>query len=108
MAITKERAQEDGMLGRGNPELKGLEKIDWEDLEGQEITIKSFTKMTDSDGKDLYAVIPEEYPENFMWCGASLVKYILKYGEEFNGTVLIVGSKVKTKSGRYCRNFDIV
>lgn len=108
MAITRERAEKDGLLGGGVKELKGLEKVDWEQLEGQTITISSSVATKDADGNELYAVITEEYPNNFMWCGSALVKFIKEYGEEFNGTRLEVGGKVKTKSGRFCREFTIV
>ena len=108
MAISRARAEEDGMLGGGCPELKNLDKIEWEQLEDAEITIEKVVTTTDADGNKLYAITTEEYPKHFMWCGASLTKYIEKYGDDFIGTKFHVGSKVKTKSGRYCRNFDII
>lgn len=108
MAITRERAEQDGMLGGGCPELKGKDKLDWEDVEGMEITIEKVINTTNADGEKLVAVLTAEYPDNFFWAGTVITKFADKYGDDFVGTVLKVGKMGKTKQGRKCRSFDIV
>lgn len=108
MAITREKAEKDGMLGGGAPELKNKDKIDWETVESQELTVKEVVETTNADGERLIAVIFEEYPTNFFWAGATITKWYDNYGEEFIGTVIEVGPMVKTKKGQNCRSFTIV
>lgn len=108
MAITKERAEKDGMLGGGCPELKGKEKLDWDMLEDSNITIASVVNTTNADGEKLTAITVEEYPDRFLWAGTVISKWAENYGDEFIGTVISVGKMTKTKQGRQCRAFDIV
>lgn len=108
MAITRDRAEQDGQLGGGAPELKNKNKIDWEVLEGQQITIKEVVETKNADGEKLIAIICEEAPTNFLWAGAVVAGWYEYYGAEFIGTVIKVGEKKKTKSGRTCRSFEIV
>lgn len=107
MAITRERAEKDGMLGGGCPELKGKEKLDWADIEGQTITVESVINTTNADGEKLTAITVKEYPEHFFWAGSVITKWAEEYGAEFIGTVVEVGKMTKTKQGRNCRAFDI-
>lgn len=108
MAISKKRAEQDGMNGGGCPELKNKEKLDWDDIEGEDITISQVVKTTNADGEPLIAVICEEHADFFMWAGAAITKWVDYYGDEFLGTVIHVGPIGKTKAGRKCRKFDIV
>lgn len=108
MAISKARAEQDGMLGGGAPELKNKNKVDWETFEGQELTVKEVVETHNADGEKLIAMIFEEAPNNFLWAGATLVKWYNNYGEEFLGTKILVGGMVKTKKGQPCRQFDII
>lgn len=109
MAISKEQAEKDGMLGGGAPELRDKNQIAWDDLAvGDTITVKEVVETTNADGELLLAIITEEYPENFLWAGSVIRKWYDKYGLDFVGTVIKIGDKVKTKQGRTCRAFDIV
>lgn len=108
MAITRAKAEQDGQLGGGCPELRNKEKVDWEQLEGAVITVAGFVLTHDKEGKELYAVWADEYPESFMWAGTALTGWIRNYGDEFIGTKVSVGGMGKTKAGRNCRKFDIV
>lgn len=108
MAISRARAEQDGQLGGGAPELKNKNKVDWETFEGQHLTVKEVVETTNADGERLIAMIFEEAPNNFLWAGATLVKWYDTYGAEFIGTVIEVGGMVKTKKGQNCRSFDIV
>lgn len=108
MAVTREKAEKDGMLGGGAPELKNKNKVDWETMEGQELTVKEVVETVNADGERLLAVIFEEAPTNFFWAGATITKWYDNYGEEFLGTKIEVGQMVKTKKGQNCRSFTIV
>ena len=108
MAISRQRAEADGQLGGGIPELKNKEKLDWESIETQVITIKNYVEGKNADGEVVIAVIPEEYPDHFLWAGSVVSGWIKTYGADFNGTKIEVGEMKKTKAGRSCRDFDIV
>lgn len=108
MAISKARAEQDGMLGGGAPELKNKTKVDWEVFEGQQLTVKEIVNTTNADGEPIIALIFEEAPTNFFWAGHTLSGWIEAYGDEFIGTVIEVGAMVKTKKGQPCRQFDII
>lgn len=108
MAITRERAEKDGMLGGGCPELKNKTKLDWADIESQEVTVEQIIPTTNADGEKLLAITFKEYPEHFFWAGSVITKWADEYGAEFIGTKISVGAMTKTKQGRNCRAFDIV
>lgn len=105
MAITREQAQKDGVMG-GCPLIDEREKIDFDDIIGEHITVKEFARVqTKTD--IAYAITFEEYPKMYAWCGGCLKKLIETYGEDFKGTVLIVGEKVKTSNNNTYRVFEI-
>lgn len=106
MAITKERATKDGILG-GCPLIGNREKIDFDDLVNDVITVEDFMETKTKDGT-AYAITFEELPESYAWCGGFLKACIEKYGEEFKGTKLQVGLKEKTNNGRTFRTFEII
>lgn len=108
MAITKERAANDGQLGGGAPELRNKEKLEWEEVEGEVLTVAQVVKTKNADGDELYAVIFEEHSDFFFWCGIVIQNWINFYGDELLGTRIKVGKKEKSKSGRTVRKFDIV
>lgn len=108
MAISRERAEADGLLGGGAPELKNKQKVEWETVEGQQFTVKEVVSTKNADGEILYAVIFEEFPNNFFWAGTALRGWIEAYGDEFLGTVIEVGPMVKTKKNQNCRSFTII
>ena len=108
MAVTREKAENDGMLGGGAPELRDKNKADWDGLEGQTLTVKDIVETTNADGENILAIIFEEDPSVFYWAGATIKKWYEHYGEELLGTVIKVGPMVKTKKGQPCRAFSIV
>lgn len=108
MAVSRARAEQDGQLGGGAPELRDKQKTDWADVEGQELTVKQIVNTTDADGQALVAVVFEENPSMFFWCGTVIRNWVDFYGEEFIGTVIKVGGLTKTKKGQTCRAFEII
>lgn len=106
MAITKEMAQNDGLIG-GSKLIGEKEKLDFDSIVGEVITVEDFEAVKTKDG-EAYALIFEEYPEYYAWAGGFLQKLISQYGIEFIGTKLKVGAKVKTKSKRDFRTFEII
>ena len=105
MAITREQALKDGVIG-GCPLIDDREKLDFDTIIGETITVEDFAKTKTKDG-EAYAIIFEEYPENYAWAGGWLKKMIETYNKEFIGTKLIVGEKVRTNSNKDFRTFEI-
>ena len=109
MAITRERAQKDGISG-GCPLMDGREKLDFDSIIGEVITVEDFAEVeVDKNGKKeiAYAMNFTEYPNHYAWAGGCLKKFIEAYHEEFLGTKLTVGEKVKTKSNNDYRVFEV-
>lgn len=106
MAITKEQATKDGMIG-GCPLIGDKEKLDFDSIVGQEITVDEFMSTKTKDG-DAYVITFAEYPTHYAWAGGFLSSMIAQYGDDFIGTVLKVGEKVKTNNKRDYRVFDIL
>lgn len=109
MAITRERAQKDGITG-GCPLMDGREKLDFDSIIGEVITVEAFAEVeVDKNGKKevAYAMNFVEYPEHYAWAGGCLKKFIEAYHDEFIGTKLTVGEKVKTKSNNDYRVFEV-
>lgn len=106
MAITKEQATNDGLIG-GSKLIGDKEKLDFDSIVGTEITVENFEAVKTKDG-EAYAITFVEYPEFYAWAGGFIQKCINQYGDEFKGTKLKVGAKVKTNNKRDFRTFDIV
>ena len=106
MAISKEQAMKDGILG-GCPLMEGREKLDFDTIVGKKVTIEDYAKVTTKKG-DAYVVTLKEYKKNYAWAGGFLKKMVEAYGEEFIGTKLIVGDMVETSNGNDFRTFDVV
>lgn len=106
MAITKERAQKDGLTG-GCPLVDGKEKLNLDAMEGQVVTIKEYGECRTDKG-DIYAVVFDEFQGAYIWAPSAVSKLIDNYGDEVIGTRLKIGAKTKTKGGRDFRPFDIV
>lgn len=104
--ITKERATNDGIIG-GSKLIGDKEKLDFDSIVGTDITVADFEEVHTKDGS-AYAMTFEEYPEFYAWAGGFLQKCIVAYGEEFKGTRLKVGEKVKTNNKRDFRTFEIL
>lgn len=106
MAITKEQATKDGIMG-GCPLIGSKEKMDFDDFVNDTLTVDDFMSTKTKDG-EAYAITFVEYPNMYAWAGGFLKACIDKYGEDFKGTKLVVGLKEKTTNGRTFRTFDIV
>lgn len=106
MAITKEQATKDGIIG-GSKLIGEKEKLDFDSIVGTVITVSDFEAVKTKDG-EAYAITFEEYPEFYAWAGGFIQKCITQYGEEFKGTRLKVGEKVKTNNKRDFRTFEIL
>lgn len=105
MAVTREQAINDGVTG-GCPLIDGREKIDFDTIIGEVITVEAFALTKTKDG-EAYAMTFNEYANGYAWAGGWLKKMIEHYGEEFIGTKLVVGEKVKTNSNKDFRTFEI-
>ena len=105
MAITREQAIKDGVTG-GCPLIDGREKIDFDDIIGDVLTVEAFAK-TKTKTDEAYAITFEEYANGYAWAGGWLKKMIEHYAEEFIGTKIVVGEKVKTNSNNDFRTFEI-
>lgn len=109
MAITKERAQKDGITG-GCPLMDGREKLVLDDMVNEVVTVDAYAEIeVDKNGKKetAYVVTFEEHPEGYTWAGGCLKKFIEAYHDEFLGTKLVVGDMVKTKSNNDYRVFEV-
>lgn len=106
MAITKEQATKDGIIG-GCPLIGEREKLDFDSIIGEVITVSDFMDTKTKDGTAT-CITFEEFPDSYAWCGGFLSSCVAKYGEEFKGTKLKVGAKEKTSNGRTYRTFDIL
>lgn len=106
MAITKEQATKDGIMG-GCPLIGEREKIDFDDFVGEVLTVDEFMETKTKDG-EAFCITFKELPNSYGWCGGFLKSCIEKYGEDFKGTRLQVGKKEKTNNGRTYRTFDIL
>ena len=80
MAITREQALKDGVIG-GCPLIDDREKLDFDTIIGEAITVEDFAKTKTKDG-EAYAIIFEEYPDNYAWAGGWLKKMIETYNKE--------------------------
>lgn len=106
MAITKAQATKDGIMG-GCPLIGTREKIDFDDVVNEVITVDDFMETKTKDG-NAYAITFLEFPNSYAWCGGFLKSCIEQYGNDFKGTKLKVGNKEKTNNGRTFRTFEIV
>ena len=105
MAVTKTQALNDGVLG-GCPLIEDREKLNFDNMIGEIITVENFAKVqTKKD--EAYAITFVEYPTSYAWAGGCLKKFIETYGEDFKGTRLVVGEKVKTSNNNDYRTFDV-
>lgn len=106
MAINKKQALSDGVIS-GSQIIENCDvKIDFADLEGQKLTVEDFEKVSTKKG-DAYVITFKELKKSYAWAGGWLKKFIEKYGEEFKGTKVIVGEKVKTQDGNDFRTFEL-
>lgn len=105
MAITREQAQKDGVLG-GCPLIEDREKLDFDDMIGEIITVQDYA-LVKTKKDEAYALTFEEYPKNYAWAGGCLKKFIETYGADFIGTKIVVGEKVKTSNNNDYRVFDV-
>lgn len=106
MAITKNQALNDGILG-GCPLIEGREKLDLDTMIGEVVTIDDFM-LVKTKKDDAYALTFKEYPQSYTWAGGFLKSCIEKYGDDFAGTKVVIGEKVRTQSNNDYRTFDIV
>ena len=95
MAINKKQALTDGVIN-GSIIIDNCDvKIDFEDHIGETLTVTDFERVQTKKG-DAYVITFKEMKKAYAWAGGWLKKFIEKYGEEFKGTKVIVGEKVKT------------
>lgn len=106
MAITKERATKDGILG-GCPLIGDKMKIDFDDCVGEVLTVDDFMSTKTKDG-EAYVITFKEYTNAYAWAGGFLQSCITQYGDDFKGTKLVVGEMTKTNNNRSYRPFEIV
>lgn len=106
MAISKKTALADGVIN-GSMIIDSCEtKIDFEDHIGETLTVTDFEKVITKKG-DAYVITFKELKKSYAWAGGWLKKFIDKYGDEFKGTKIIVGEKVKTSDGNDFRQFEL-
>lgn len=90
----------------GCPLMDGREKMQFDEIAGEQITIADYYKM---EGKDnYYCVVLSEYPKNYFFTGAQLTTFIDKFGDDAKKVVLEVGKKIKTKNNNTFTPFRFV
>ena len=90
----------------------GREKMDMEDLCGEEVTVIDFGSYINADGEIVYAFTTAEYPNRFTFAGMVLSGIFKDYDAAFDsheecikefkecGGIRVEFSRVKNKSGK--------